>query len=125
MLAVNTSSLSSQLAEVIDRCVACASACAACTAACGASGLSDTFRTCELVSADCADICRATAQVASRYSGGETRALAALLRACTLACADCAAECQKHALPAAQRCVLASLECKQACERLAQALRWR
>lgn len=90
-----------------------------------ASGLTDTFRVCESVCSDCADVCRATAQVAVRYAGGDTRSFVALLRACAKACGECAAECAKHNLEAAGQCASVSLACKHACERLAEVLRWR
>jgi hypothetical protein len=125
MHGANTISLSDQLAELVELCRYASDACASCAKTFVASGLPDTFRACELVCSDCADVCRATAQVASRYSGGDASALAALLRACAKACGECAAECANHATASAANCLRASLACKQACERIADVLRWR
>ncbi len=118
-------SLNNQLAVLVELCRDCADASTSCAKTLAASGLSDTFRACELVCCDCADVCRATAQVASRYCGGDARALAALLRACAKACGECAAECANHRMETAANCARTSLVCKQACERLADILRWR
>jgi hypothetical protein len=118
-------SLNNQLVVLIELCRDCADACGACGRAFAASGLTDTFRDCESVCSDCADVCRATAQVAARYSGGDTTAFVALLRACAKACDECAVECAKRDLEAAAQCASASLACKHACERLAEVLRWR
>ena len=120
-----TISLNHQLTALVELCRDCSDACASCAKTVAASGLTDTFRTCETVCSDCADICRATAQVASRYAGGDTKAFVALLRACAKACAGCASECANHSMEAAAHGARASLACKQACERLADALRWR
>jgi hypothetical protein len=118
-------SLNNQLVVLIEFCRECADACGSCGRAIAASGLTDTFRGCESACSDCADVCRATAQVAARYSGGDTKAFLALLRACAKACGECAAECAKQNLEAAAHCASASLACKHACERLGEVLRWR
>ena len=125
MSGASTVSLNNQLVALIELCRDCADACGSCGAAFTASGLIDTFRDSGSVCSDCADVCRATAQVAARYSGGDTKAFEALLRACAKACGESAAECAKHNLEAAVRCASAGLACKQACERLAEVLRWR
>jgi hypothetical protein len=118
-------SLNNQLVVLIELCGDCAEECGSCGNAFVASGLTDTFRASESACSDCADVCRATAQVAARYSGGDTKAFVALLRACAKACDECAAECAKHRVDAAAQCASASLACKHACERLAEVLRWR
>ena len=118
-------SLNNQLVVLIELCRDCADACGASAEAFAASGLTDTFRSCESACSDCADVCRATVQVASRYSGGDTKTFVALLRACAKACGDCAAECANHPTDATAHCAHASLACKHACERLAEVLRCR
>ena len=121
----STVSLNNQLVVLIELCGNCAVACGSCGVAFNASGLTDTFRAGASACSDCADVCRATSQVAARYSGGDANAFVALLRACAKACGECAAECAKHNLEAAVQCACASLACKHACERLAEVLRWR
>ena len=82
MSGASTVSLNNQLVALIELCRACADACGSCGAAFTASGLTDTFRDSGSACSNCADVCRATAQVAARYSGGDTKAFEALLRAC-------------------------------------------
>jgi hypothetical protein len=117
--------ITTQISTLVALCQQCAQACAESVEACSRSGLSDTFRQCDTLCSDCADICRTTAQVAQRFAGGDAKALAALVRVCAKACGDCATECDSHDLEATRQCVRACLDCKQACDRLANALRWR
>jgi len=123
MLAVGAS-LHEQLDALVESCVDCANACAASIDAFAESELSDRFRHCTLASAECAALCNTTAQAASQYFGNR-RAFVALLRACAAACEECAAECARHQIAAAARCARAGRDCKRACERVANALRWR
>lgn len=121
----NVTSLNDQLAALVACCADCSKACGACAEAFVATGMTDTFRNCALVCADCADICRTTALVASRYSGGDAGALNALLMACAKACHEAAGECEIHGDALAAQCVRASLECKRAATRVKNSLRWR
>ena len=77
----STVSLNNQLVVLIELCGNCAVACGSCGVAFNASGLTDTFRAGASACSDCADVCRATSQVAARYSGGDANAFVALLRA--------------------------------------------
>lgn len=55
------------------------------------------MRQCIRLNLDCADLCDATARIASRLTDSNESVIVANLRTCEEACALCAAECEQHA----------------------------
>jgi hypothetical protein len=49
------------------------------------------------VALDCADVCEATARIATRQSNPNIRLVRATIEACAAACVACAEECDRHA----------------------------
>jgi hypothetical protein len=69
---------------------------------------------------DCADICTATARVASRQTAYDASVTRPLLLACVAACKSCGDECERHAQMHAhcRVCGEACRRCEQACREL-------
>jgi hypothetical protein len=85
------------LAAAIDACVECAQACAVCADACLGEPDVAKLATCIRLNLDCADLCQATARVASRQQPPEVALVARTLELCALACDLCGDECERHA----------------------------
>jgi Domain of Unknown Function (DUF326) len=73
----------------------------------------------------CADVCTATAGVASRLGEYEADVTRPLLQACVASCRTCGDECERHA-PMHEHCRVcaeACRRCEQACQQLLAALK--
>jgi hypothetical protein len=55
------------------------------------------LRQCIRLNLDCADICAATARVATRRTGSNEELIRSMLATCVTWCRLCGAECRKHA----------------------------
>ena len=100
------------LADCVAACLECEQACIACADAClGEKQIMD-LRRCIRLNQDCADICGATARVASRLFESDPAILSAQLEACMRACATCGTECHHHASHH-EHCKI----CAEACQR--------
>ena len=85
------------LINCIEECVACAQACTSCADACvGEPGI-EHLRQCIRLELDCADVCRMTADLASRRTGSNENVFRAALELCAAACEACREECARHA----------------------------
>jgi hypothetical protein len=72
----------------------------------------------------CADVCTATAAVASRPGEYEAEVMRPLLEACVASCRTCGDECERHAHHEHCRvCAEACRRCEQACKELLAALK--
>lgn len=111
-------STSNALIKCIDECHACAQACLSCADACVGEEMVARLRQCIRLNLDCADVCDATAKLASRRTGSDELLLRSMLDVCASACAMCAEECGKHAThhEHCKICAEACRACQQACE---------
>jgi len=73
----------------------------------------------------CADVCTATAGVASRPGEYEPDVIRPLLQACVASCTTCGDECDRHAHMHAhcRACAEACRRCEQACQQLLAVLK--
>ena len=112
-----TEKTNDQLIRCIEACHTCAHACTACADACLAEDMVAELRSCIRRDLDCADLCRATASIMTRRTGGSEPGLPQLLDACAAACAACAEECDHHAEmhEHCRICAEACRECEAAC----------
>jgi hypothetical protein len=106
-----------KLAECIAACFECAQTCTACADACLGEDMVADLALCIRTDLDCADVCRATGNILSRQTGGQSAITAAVLDACRAACAWCAEECEKHAgmHEHCRICAEACRRCERAC----------
>src|SRR3546814_7228041 len=75
------------LLRCLEACQSCAQACTACADACLAEPMVAELRQCIRLNLDCADMCTAAGNLASRRTGSHERGLVAALEACARACA--------------------------------------
>lgn len=110
------------LVRCIEECLSCAQACTACADACLAEDMVGELRQCIRLNLDCADLCDATARLASRRTGSNPEILRQLIDTCAAACRACGEECARHAgrHEHCRICAEACRSCEQAC-RQAQA----
>jgi hypothetical protein len=108
------------LAAAVDAITDCAQACIADTDAdLGEPNVTDMVR-CIRLCLNCADICTATAGVASRPADYDANVVKPLLEACVAICRSCGDECERHARTHAhcRVCAEACRRCEQACREL-------
>ncbi len=113
------------LAATIDALSDCAQACAADTAAdLSEQNVTEMVR-CIRLCLDCADICTATAGVASRQTEYDASVTRPLLGACVAICKSCGDECERHAQmhEHCRVCAEACRRCEQACGELLDAMK--
>jgi uncharacterized membrane protein len=74
---------------------------------------------------DCADVCTATAGVASRQTDYDANVTRSLLEACAAICKSCGDECERHAQmhEHCRVCAEACRRCEQACQGLLAAMK--
>ncbi len=99
--------------ETAQTCLDCADACL------GEEDVQDLIR-CIRFNQDCADICAATGQIASRQTEPSADILSAQLQACITACKVCGEECNRHASKHehCRICAESCSRCGSACDRL-------
>ncbi|MEX0759736.1 MAG: four-helix bundle copper-binding protein, partial [Tistlia sp.] len=95
----------------------CAQACTSCADACLAEESVADLRQCIRSDLDCATICTATGEAASRRTGSNEALLRELLEVCRSACRTCAEECERHAgmHEHCRICAEACRSCEAAC----------
>ena len=93
----------------------CSLFCTSCADACVAEDMdmAQCIRNC----LDCADICGATARLATRRTAQNIEVLRAQLETCIKACETCAAECEGHDNPHCQLCAKMCRECAEDCRK--------
>lgn len=99
-------------AACVSACLACQAVCSTCADACRLDPSAATLGCCIRLNQDCADLCAATARIASRALDEDTDVLRMLVQLCARVCASCAAECRAHA-DAFEPCRI----CAEVCER--------
>ena len=106
-----------QLVAVIVAAYRCAQACTAGADACLAEPGVASLVQCIRSDLDCASVCTATAETASRRAGANEAVLRAQMEVCAEACRLCAEECEKHADKHAhcRLCAEACRSCQEAC----------
>jgi hypothetical protein len=102
------------LVRCIEECFNCAQTCTSCADACIAEPMVDRLRQCIRFDLDCADVCAATGNLASRRTGSNQEVLRQMLRACEAACRVCGEECRRHA-EQHEHCRICAEECRR-CE---------
>ena len=96
------------LLRCAEECLDCAASCTACAdASLSESDLAELTAVIR-VALDCADVCDATARIATRQSRPDIRLVRAMIEACAAACVACAEECDparrpRRALPHLRR----------------------
>jgi hypothetical protein len=107
-----------ELIAAIDAAYACAQTCTSCADACLAEEMVAELRQCIRLNLDCADVCAATATIATRRTGSNEEAIRKMLDACIAACRLCGAECERHAKQHehCRICAESCRRCEQACQ---------
>lgn len=110
-------SVNDALVRCIEACLACAQTCVSCADACLAEKKVDQLRQCIRLNLDCADVCDATARLASRRTGSNPELLRQVIDTCAVACRLCGEECARHAEQHehCRICAEACRSCEQAC----------
>lgn len=106
------------LVAAIDAALACMQSCSSCADACLAENKVAELRQCIRLNLDCADVCGATARLATRRTGSNTDVLRQALDVCITACRVCGDECERHAAhhEHCRICAQACRECARTCE---------
>ncbi len=114
--------LNQPLAESVEACMECASTCVICADACLGEPMVSQLTQCIRLNSDCADVCAATAAVASRRTGSNEAVIKLMLRACMEACRECGTECRRHAgdHDHCRICAEACERCERACQQALQ-----
>lgn len=113
------------LAAFIDSARACAQACTSCAASSLAEPDPSPLASCVAACLDCADVCLASARIASRPLSAMRRdAVAALVQSCAGMCELTARECFRHEMhhQHCRLCMAAARTCLEACEMLLEEL---
>jgi hypothetical protein len=101
------------LALAVRHAMFCAILCTSCADACVAEQMD--MRQCVRSCLDCADICDATARVATRRTGSNDIVLKAALNLCATTCDLCAEECARYEHEHCRLCAEMCLECARDC----------
>ena len=110
-------SVNDALIRCIEECHACAQTCIACADACLAEQMVDQLKQCIRLNLDCADVCTATGNLATRRTGSNKDLLRQMIEVCAEACRICGEECASHAdqHEHCQICADSCRSCEQAC----------
>jgi hypothetical protein len=113
------------LVRCAEECLDCGASCTACADASlsehDLEELIGVIRVC----LDCADVCEATARIATRQTRSDIRLVRATIEACAAACVACAEECDRHAAHHEHCRICADIcrRCKAACDEALDSLR--
>lgn len=102
------------LLRCIEHCFDCAQACVVCADACLGENKVELLKQCIRLDMDCADLCAATGNLASRRTGTNEAVLRMALQLCAEACRACGEECRRHA-DKHEHCRICAEACR-ACE---------
>lgn len=103
-----------KLLQCLEECYNCAQNCTSCADACVGEEKNGALKQCIRLNLDCADVCLATGQMASRRSGSNEAILKEMIKICESACRVCAEECEKHASQH-EHCLICGETCRR-CE---------
>jgi hypothetical protein len=106
------------LADCIDACASCAQVCTICADACLAEG-DASLAECIAENLQCADVCRATADLLSRPAFIDWKIAAEMVAACASAAERCRITCAEHGEHGMEHCA----GCADACRACADACR--
>ena len=106
------------LIRCIEACYDCAQTCTVCADACLGEEMVSELVGCIRLDLDCADICAATGQIASRRTAGDMGLVRRMIETCAEACRVCGDECARHA-DRHEHCRI----CAESCRRCEQACR--
>lgn len=108
------------LIRCIEACYDCAQACTACAdASLAEDRIKELIQTIRL-DLDCADVCVATGQIASRRSGSDEQTVKRMIETCVDVCRLCAEECERHLdMEHCRICAESCRSCEQACREAA------
>ncbi|MGE4078997.1 MAG: four-helix bundle copper-binding protein [Reyranella sp.] len=112
------------LRRCIDECHDCAQACTRCAVACLSESEVRHLVQCIRLDLDCADLCLASAALASRRTGTNRDILRRMLEICGDGCRICAEECERHAArhEHCRVCADACRTCERACREAASSI---
>lgn len=112
------------LIRCIEECYSCAQSCTSCADACLAEDMVDQLRQCIRLNLDCADVCVAAGNLATRRTGSNEQVILATLEACAQACSVCAEECEGHAgkHEHCRICAESCRRCEKACREAMQSI---
>ncbi len=114
------------VAHCVNACFTCQVACTACADACLVEPDVQKLVACIRLDLDCADVCAATASIATRFNKmGARQNLESMLTTCAAICRTCGEECDRHSQKHAhcRICAEACLLCAKACSELLESLR--
>jgi hypothetical protein len=104
------------LIRCIEACYDCAQTCTVCADACLGEEMVGELRQCIRLDLDCADVCAATGQIASRRTGANELIVKRMIETCAEACRLCAEECEKHrSMEHCRICAESCRRCEEAC----------
>lgn len=95
----------------------CVQVCTSCADACLGEERGSELRQCFRLNMDCADVCMATATIATRCTGSNEQSIQQMLQVCAMACRICGEECAKYAQMHwhCKVCAEACRSCEDAC----------
>ena len=108
------------LGDAVHHAMYAAKMCLSCADACVAEPMD--MAVCYRFCSDCADVCEATARIASRRTGYNEHLIVEMLELCARACDECAAECEKHDHDHCKLCAQICRECAADCRRAAESI---
>lgn len=108
----------------IDALVECAAVCTMCADACLGENEVEPMRDCIRRDLDCADVCAATARIASRTTATDRDLVLDVLGTCIRFCGACRTACEQHAEhhDHCRVCAETCARCEEACKALIAAL---
>lgn len=106
------------LVDMIEAVFDCAQACNACADACLSEADVVNLRQCIRLDLDCAAVCLATGEIATRLTGSGGSVTTMMLEVCAEVCRLCADECERHMShhEHCRICAEACRRCQSACE---------
>ena len=110
------------LALAVRHALFCSAMCTSCADACLAEKMAHEMRQCIRACLDCADVCEATARVATRRTGSNEIVLCEALQLCVTACDVCAEECARHDHEHCRICAEMCRECARDCRAALEAM---
>lgn len=112
------------LIRCIEACYDSAQACTVCADACLGEERVEDLLQCVRLNLDCADVCAATGQVASRRTGTNELVILRMIETCAEACRLCGDECEDHAgeHEHCRICADSCRRCEEACRAAADTI---
>jgi hypothetical protein len=109
-----------QLPGFIQELMNCETTCTICADACLSEQDVQMLSACIALNVDCADVCAATARLASRVGHHNGSVMRHQVEACREICRLCAEECERHEHEHCKICAQSCRACEDACSRTLQ-----